>query len=204
MPERTAIADHTQYAPDLADHTRHAGLREEFRAAMLRAMGLDDAAFINVARPEVLGPAVAAGKSLEQVKDQGSVLGHQLRQREKEMREALHSAHHTLWVQQSQARGPLDLVTEVMREIEQALPALMLAPRGPYERILWQLVNELEQAAGSDNGLAPDEQDLLDQLRGHAAAIAMVKRDSADSWRRAGQLVFALDDGSQGAHPTNA
>ncbi|MGQ0672574.1 MAG: hypothetical protein ACT4N2_06795 [Hyphomicrobium sp.] len=202
---RTALADHTKSPPPL---TRDAGslayLHEEFRSAMLKAMGLDEAAFALVSRPEFVGEAIAAGKSLEQVKEANAVLGHQLRWRDKEMRDGLRLAYNELWSRQGDDEQRIDVLNAAYNEIEHVLPALMLAPRGPYERVLWQLVNELESAAGPDDGLDDAQQQLLDRLRGHAAAIAMIKRDSPESWKKAGQLVFAWDDGSQGAHATNA
>lgn len=204
MSGQTAIADHSKQAPGLPDDTSLGGLKEEFRAGLLRAMGLDEATFLNVVRPEFVGEAIAAGKSLEQVKEQGSILGQNVRWREKEMREALYEAYKALWTQQQDDGNRIRILDDTYRAIEAAIPALMLAPRGPYERVLWQIINDLELAAGADDGLDDRQQSILDHLRGHAAAIAMLKRDNAESWRKAGQLVFAWDGGSHGAHATNA
>jgi hypothetical protein len=120
------------------------------------------------------------------------------------MRDALYEAYKALWTQQQDNADRIRILDDTYRGIEAAIPALMLAPRGPYERVLWQLINDLEQAAGTDDGLTDRQQAILDHLRGHAAAIAMLKRDNPESWRKAGQLVFAWDGGSHGAHATNA
>ena len=74
----------------------------------------------------------------------------------------------------------------------------MLSPRGPYEQVLRQLIEELEQAAGPDDGLDDEQQVLLDRLRSHAAELAMVNRDSPEAWQQIGKLVFAWDDGTGG------
>jgi hypothetical protein len=203
--QRTALPDHTRTPPPLPADQQLLRLKEELRAALLRSMGLDEAAFALVSRPELVGDAVAAGKALEQLKDSDAIVSQDLRRREKEMREALRSTYHGLWSRQGDDESRLEALNAAHGEIEPLIPALMLAPRGPYEKILWQLISELERAAGPDDGLDDESQALLDRLRGHAAAIAMAKRDSAESWRKAGRLVFAWDDGGQSeARITNA
>ena len=203
--QRTALADHTRATPPPLprDHElQH--LKEDFRAALLKAMGLDETAYALVSRPDFVGEAIAAGKSLEQLKETDPVIGQHLRWREKDMRESLRNAYNTLWGRQSDDEQRIDALNIAYAEVEHVVPALMLSPRGPYERILWQLINELERAAGPDDGLDDGQQALLDRLRGHAAAIAMIKRDSPESWKKAGQLVFAWDDGQSERHATNA
>lgn len=203
-PPQHVLADHTGKATHaLPDSPAFLNLKQDFRVALLKAMGLDEQTYILVARPEFVGDAIAAGKCLEDIKDANSVLGQHVRWREKEMRDALRSAYNAMWSRQNDDENRIDALNEAFADIERLTPALMLAPRGPYERILWQLISELERAAGPDDGLDDSQQALLDRLRGHAAAIAMLRRDSPDSWRKAGQLVFAWD-GSQGAHATNA
>lgn len=199
--QRTAIADHTRATPREDDRDQ---LRDDFRSAMLKAIGLDETQYLHVSRPEFIGEAIAAGKSVEQLRETDPVLGQHLKWREKEMRDSLHNTYKALWGRQAGVEHRIEVLNSVQEEIDHLLPALMLSPRGPYERVLWQLINQLEQAAGPDDGLDDHQQEILDRLRGHAAAIAMVKRDSPESWKRAGQLVFAWDDGGQGAHATNA
>ena len=168
-------------------------------------MGLDEQAYAFVAKPEFVGSAVAAGKSLDQLKEANSVLAFSLRRREKELRDALRSTYQALWSRQADDENRINLLNTINEEIESLIPALMLSPRGPYEQVLWQLIEELEQAAGPDDGLDDEQQALLDRLRSHAAELAMVNRDSPEAWQQIGKLVFAWDDGTSGdARVTNA
>lgn len=173
-------------------------LKDEFRAALLKAIGLDEQAYAFVAKPEFVGSAVAAGKSLDQLKEADSVLGYSLRRREKDLRDGLRSTYQALWSRQADDENRIDLLNTINEEIEGLIPALMLSPRGPYEQVLRQLIEELEQAAGPDDGLDDEQQVLLDRLRSHAAELAMVNRDSPEAWQQIGKLVFAWDDGTGG------
>ena len=204
-PPRTALADHTKTPPPLPADSRLPYLREEFRAALLKAMGLDEVSYGLVARPEFIGEAIAAGKSLEQMKEFDSVLGQHLRQKEKQMRDALRAGYHALCGCYANDETATEALTAIYTDLDQVVPSLMLIYRGPYERILWQIINDLERAAGPDDGLDDQQQALLDRLRGHAAAVAMIKRDTPESWQKIGQLVFAWDENnSDGARVTNA
>ena len=93
----------------------------------------------------------------------------------------------------------LKMLNEVNDEIEQLLPALMLSPRGPYERLIRNLIVELQEAAGRDGGLDDDHQDFRDRLVEHAANLEQVRRELPNPWPRIGELVFSLDDGDTGA-----
>jgi hypothetical protein len=203
-PPKTALPDHTaKVTQALPENTAYLNLKQDLRAALLKAMGLDEQTYALVARPDFVGDAISAGKCLEDVKEANSILGQRVRWKEKDMREALRAAYNGMWSRQNDDEHRIDALNEAYAEIDRLMPALMLAPRGPYERILWQLVSELERAAGTDDGLDDRQQEFLDKLRGHADAIHKLRRDSPDSWQQAGQLVFAWDD-SHGAHATNA
>jgi hypothetical protein len=202
--QRTAIADHSRQVPkaDAPQSDAKSKLKGEFRSALLNAMGLEDLQYMLVSRPNVMAEAIAAGKSLEQAKVADSMLGPHVTWQERQLRDALQSAYKSLWGRFGGEQIGIDALNAARDEIEHVLPALMLAPKGPYEKILHKLIEELEPAAGA-NELNAREQELLDRLNHHAAAIAMVTRDSPESWRKAGQLVFAWDDGNN-AHATNA
>jgi hypothetical protein len=170
-------------------------LKSEFRAAFLDAMELDEAAYAAVARPEFIGGAVAAGKSLEHLKENNSMLAKSLRWKEKEIRDALERTYKTLWSRQNDDANRIAALNAVNEEIEALVPALMLCPRGPYEGIVRNLIDQLQEAAGRDGGLDDEDQDLLERLRAHQSALSRVRRDTPDSWHKIGQLVFSLDEG---------
>jgi hypothetical protein len=170
-------------------------LRAEFRAALLGAMELDETAYAAVARPEFIGGAVAAGKSLEHLKENNSMLAKNLRWKEKEIRDALERTYKALWSRQNDDADRIAALNAVHEEIEGLVPALMLSPRGPYEGVIRTLIDELQEAAGRDGGLDDDDHELLERLREHQAALARVRRDSPEAWHRIGQLVFSLDEG---------
>jgi peptidoglycan hydrolase CwlO-like protein len=192
-----AIANQARQQPPSLTHA-DVGLERlgaEFRLALLKAMELDEAAYAAVARPEFIGGAVAAGKSLEHLKENDSPLAKHLRWTEKEIRDALQRTYQALWRRQGDDEHKIAALNAVNDEIESLVPALMLSPRGPYERIIRNLIDELQDAAGRDGGLDDDDQDFLERLREHASALSRVRRDTPDSWHKIGQLVFSLDEG---------
>jgi hypothetical protein len=170
-------------------------LKSEFRAALLRSMDLDEAAYAAVARPEYIGGAVAAGKSLEHLKENDSPLAKHLRWSEKEMRDALERTYKALWSRQGDDANKIAALNAVNDEIDRLLPALMLSPRGPYERIIRNLIDELQDAAGRDGGLEDEDQDFLERLRVHQSDLSRVRRDTPEAWHKIGELVFSLDEG---------
>jgi hypothetical protein len=195
-----------QHQPALADFTRQTPsrtqedaslerLKAEFRAAFLGAMQLDEQAYAAVAQPEFISSAVAAGKSLEHLKENSSPLAKNLRWKEKEIRDALQRIYKTLWSRQNDDANRIAALNAVNEEIEGLVPALMLCPRGPYEGIVRNLIDQLQDAAGREGGLDDDHQDLLERLREHQAALSRVRRDSPEGWNKIGQLVFSLDEG---------
>jgi len=169
--------------------------KEEFITAFLRSMRLDEHSYGLVANPAFVSSAISAGKSLEQQKESNNVLGHYLRKRENEMRDALADAQHALSSGLHGDARKIAVLNATKAEIEDLIPALMLSPGGPYEQVLQDLIEHLEMAAGEDGGLDGDQQDLLDRLRDHASELARVSRDSPHEWQRVGKLVFAWDGG---------
>jgi hypothetical protein len=202
-PRQPAIADHTRGAPPAEDGGLQR-LGDEFRSAFLNAMGLDEGAYAAVAKPEFVGGAIAAGKSLEHLKENKSELAQQLRWSEKEMRDALRSTYQALWGRQGDDERKIAALNAVNEEMESLVPALMLSPRGPYEQSIRKLIEMLQEAAGRDGGLDDDQQELLERLRGHASALARVRRDSPEAWQKIGQLVFSLDDSDADTAHANA
>ncbi len=203
-PPQVAIVDHYSARPpslprsesDAADNLRH-----ELRAALLKDMELDESAYRAAAMPG----AVAAGKSLEHLKDSNLVLAPHLRRCEKDMREALRNSYNSLWVRQKGDEARIGMLNEVSDELERLLPALMLSPHGPYEQLIGSLIEKLQDAAGRDGGLDDDDQDFLDRLVEHAADLERVRRELPNPWPRIGELVFSLDESdSSAAHGANA
>ncbi len=204
-PPQAAIVDHYSARPPSlpprAETDPTGDARHELRSALLKDLGLDESAYRVAAMPG----AVAAGKSLEHLKESNFVLGPQLKRCEKDIREALRKAYNSLWVRQGGDEARLNALNEANDEVERLLPALMLCPRGPYEQLIGSLIEKLQDAAGRDGGLDDDDQDLLDRLVEHAADLERVRRELPNPWPRIGELVFSLDESDTGAaHRANA
>jgi hypothetical protein len=79
------------------------------------------------------------------------------------------------------------------REIEHALPLLMLLPGGGYQERLANIIEVMEEQDGK-GALYPNERAFLMQLRQHQSAMTRLARNSSEDWQRIGHLLASLDE----------
>ena len=175
-----------------------------FRRELLKAMNLSEQAYAEVFSPQLVGSAVNAGKVLDQSRNMNAAWAQPIRQREREMKDALDKAYRRIWASHDQNVQAIEALNREREKIRSHLGALMLSRGGPYEQVINELIRELERAAQTDGGSQPQDQHLLDQLRDFSAALSDLDRRSAEAWVKVGKLVFSGGDDGQEAVTGNA
>lgn len=139
--------------------------REQFIAALLSS----DADYYWAV--ENAGLATAANRNLDLVVQIDPRLGPLVAEANRNSDDAISRVYNTLAPQFDEQPEVADQLKDVRREIEALVPLMMLAPRGRYHRVVTRAIAELENAAGHNEGLRPDEEDMLVRLRQHVQDI---------------------------------
>ena len=80
----------------------------------------------------------------------------------------------------------LAVLDEIVEDLNRLLRSLLLLPE---VGVLRDMVERLEAAIEHDDGAAPGEEKLLDQLRVLEIAVRQIDKSSADAWRRIAQMI---------------
>jgi len=167
-------------------------LRYDLREQLIMAMGLYPTAYNDLARNRVIGAASGAAHALGSLSIRAPTLAAQVDKELAEYREGLDDGYHRLRSESDGNPKYLEVLDSTYGEVFQLLPVLMLMPNGPYERILRELIDALEPAAGEGRA-SPAEAALLDRLLRHSADLKRIDRTSADGWYRLADLLNKVD-----------
>ncbi len=184
------VTTHVGHERQIADETHRRGTRQEpaqpepldmrgdFRVQFLKALpygGEDQYLWAN----QNPGLATSAEGLFEQIVRNKSILRPRLEDAMADAEEALARVYGRLMLQYESHPELADQLKTVRHEISDLLPLLMLAPRGSYHALIQQAIEELEAAAGRDDGLRPHEALTLNRLREHVAAVIAPKSPAA-------------------------
>ena len=157
-----------------------ADLRHTIWDELLRAIGLTLASASRIAHGVVREQAAAACRALDQLAQGKEPLRGYLRELEDGKREALVQKYNDLRRSFDGDEKRAKVLEEVAADLERAFKALLLLPEAG---LLQELIERLEDAAQSDGGQAPGEQELLGLLRAVQAEIGRIDKSRPEAWK---------------------
>jgi hypothetical protein len=161
-------------------------------AKLLKSIGIEQADYDLLLESDIHDPAINAGKALDQLGD--TRLGRELRQLERRLHVALEAEHQAIEASlQDDVRR--HVLMNVNQRIYSLLPALLLSRRGPFDRLLRDMIAKLEEAA-SDTGHRSEDHELLRGLRTLKEKLSRLDRQSATSWFNIGNALLGYDESS--------
>jgi len=172
MPRLAAALPHKQ--------SSDADLREAIWGELLGAIGLTLSSASRIAHGVVREQATAACRALDQLAQGKERLRGYLNELEDGKREALVAKYNDLrrsFAADEKRAKALDAVAE---DLERTFKALLLLPEAG---LLQELIERLEEAAQTDGGQAPGEQELLRLLRAVQAEIGRIDKSRPEAWK---------------------
>jgi hypothetical protein len=172
MPRLAAALPHKQ--------SSDADLREAIWVELLGAIGLTLSSASRIAHGVVREQATAACRALDQLAQGKERLRGYLNELEDGKREALVAKYDDLrrsFAGDEKRAKALDAVAE---DLERTFKALLLLPEAG---LLQELIERLEEAAQTDGGQAPGEQELLRLLRAVQAEIGRIDKSRPEAWK---------------------
>lgn len=139
-------------------------------------------------------PAMAAAKALDSLQDSGSRLGAEVLRREQQILRTIERSFDAARSEFAREPDVVDVLGQAHRDVIGAVPALMLCQGGPFEQIVNRMIEEIERAAGPDDGLRREDEELVRRLRGLRAALKSLDRRTAESWRDLSSAVSDYDE----------
>ncbi len=163
--------------------------RQDLRRRLLMSMGMAPSMYDDLVRSKALPISNVVGQQLQELAKRAPSLGAEVDDDLKQLHKSLRHAVSGLKLEGS-SQSQLEAA---YREIEHALPVLMLLPGGGYQERLANIIEGMEEQDGK-GALYPNEQAFLNQLRQHQSALARLARNSSDDWQRIGHLLASLDE----------
>jgi hypothetical protein len=163
--------------------------RHEIRRHLLMAMGLAPSMYDDLVRSKALPAANVVGQQLSGLAKRAPLLGSEVETDMADLRSALEHAVSALKLERA---NPSQLEA-AHRDVEHALPVLMLLPNGRYQERLAHIIEGMEDQDGK-GALYPNDRAFLAQLRQHYTALKRLSRSSSEDWQRVGHLLANLDE----------
>jgi hypothetical protein len=163
-----------------------AEIGEQIWEELLGAMGLTPASAGRIEHAAVRDEAAAACRALDQLAEANPPLGRVLRELNEAKREAL-----TQKLTELRERFGVDakrakLLEEAAVELNARFKALLLLPEAG---ILQDMIERLEEAAQTDDGQAPGEQELLGLLRAVQNEIKRIDKSRPEAWKTVLEMI---------------
>jgi hypothetical protein len=152
----------------------------------LSALGLTLASASRIAHGVVREQAAAACRALDQLAQGNERLRGYLSELEQSKREALVQKYNELGRRFDGDEKRAKMLEEVAEDLERAFKALLLLPEAG---LLQELIERLEEAAQSDGGQAPGEQELLGLLRAVQAEIGRIDKSRPEAWKTVLEMI---------------
>jgi hypothetical protein len=156
-------------------------LGKRFLAEIMEALGLSSESYYKIGAPDVAGQAIAAANVLKRQSRGDRLLHERLTEAENDLRRELGEVHTALADEFKGQEAALDQLYETVTAVGERIPALMLLPESG---VIAGLIEELQKAAGEDDGLKPGEEMLLDRLRRLEKDLRSMNAADQSAWRR--------------------
>jgi hypothetical protein len=160
--------------------------RSEMWSALLGAIGLSLEAASRVKDQAVRTQAAAAWQAMQQLSQRNERLRVYLDEIVDAKAEAVDQTYSELQSAFDGKAEHLSILEEVVGDLHRQLRSLLLLPEVGVVR---EMVERLEAVVEHDDGAAPAEERLLEQLRGLEIAIRQIDKSSAGGWMRVAQMI---------------
>lgn len=154
---------------------------------LVRALNIDPQhALQRLSAPEASAQAQEAWSSLVRLAEHNDRLAVMIEEHKESQDKTLSELYSRLL---SEANGNQPLVDQLYRaddDVQRNLSMFMLFPENG---LLDYLISGLEHAAAPDDGILPNEQKLLDELRNMRASLREADLSDPDTWTRIGQVL---------------
>jgi hypothetical protein len=136
-----------------------------------------------------------AGAALEELMKGHTILGGRMKELERALRLQLESETARLIRELDGADQMAEqVIQEAADEVYQALPMILLLPRGVLEKSLRQCLDELDAAGASDNGHRDIDHLMQRQMRALESGLRQQDRDTYQSWAMVGEYLASYDE----------
>ena len=177
-PAQSAAPAHNPAPPAM---TSHEDIRRMYLDKLISALGIEPEHYLRISGP-AFGPAMAASEAFRQHQEANPPLRGEIRVRDEQARETLHTAYDRLRRQllpnDTWNRQMLD---DAWEEMDQNWAILMLLPNGPYELLFDQMV-ETYEPQNADGTLKANEAALLRSATALRKALQVNPRDTETAW----------------------
>ncbi len=185
-----------------ADDTSNASeseVRRQLLERLIQALGINPENYFELTGA-AFGPALATSEAFKEQRQNNDLLERNLKQRDHQAAQRVEVAHEAIAsrIVGEDAAFQRQMLDDARNEIEQNWAILMMLPRGPYEVLFEQMIENYEQDAAAGL-LPPDKEHLLNNARAIRAAINANPRNSPADWERLEQELDRISD-----HDTNA
>ena len=163
-----------------------AEISEQIWSELLRAIGLTLPSASRLRHSSVREQAAAACRALDQLAQSNHNLSVFLKELQEAKSDALAQKYGELNRSFDGDARRQQLLDEVAEDLETAFKALLLLPE---VGILQDLIERLEEAAQSDDGQAPGEQELLVLLRAVHNEIGRIDKSRPEAWKNVADMI---------------
>lgn len=159
-------------------------IRLQFLEQLIQSLGIAPNAYFELSGA-AFGPALATSEAFKEQRQTNDLLERNLRQRDRQAEQRINAAYEAIV---SKIVGPdaafrRQMLEDAHNEIEQNWAILMMLPKGPYEILFEQMIENYEKDA-SEGLLTPDKELLLENARAIRAAIAKNPRNTVEDWQQ--------------------
>jgi hypothetical protein len=167
-------------ASTTADGPQEDTFVREIWSELLGAINLDLAQASRVKHPAVREQAAKAWDALEHLAQSNSRLRLFLKEVEDARKDALDQKYSEIRSDLNGDASGVVVLDEAGTDLDRIFKALLLLPE---TGVIQELINALEDAAQSDDGQRPGEQELLALLRAVQAEIERIDKSRAEAWK---------------------
>lgn len=164
--------------------TTESDLRRQLLERLIQALGVNPDSYFDLSGP-AFGPALATSEAFKEQRHQNDLLERNLKQRDRQAAQRIDAAHEAIAskIVGEDAAFQRQMLDDARNEIEQNWAILMMLPKGPYEILFEQMIENYEKDA-ADGMLSPDKEGLLANARAIRAAIAANARNTPADWEQ--------------------
>ena len=169
-------------------------MRHQLLQRLIQALGIDPNAYFELSGP-AFGPALATSEAFKEQRHLNELLERNLKQRDRQAAQRVEAAHEAIAskIVGDDAAFQHQMLDDARNEIEQNWAILMMLPKGPYEILFEQMIENYEKDA-ADGLLSADKEHLLQNARAIRAAIDANPRNTPADWEQLEQDLNRVGD----------
>ncbi|MFY0612170.1 MAG: hypothetical protein JXQ99_11630 [Hyphomicrobiaceae bacterium] len=201
----TEATVHIDQSPDgLSPRSEEAEIRRGFLEKLIQVLGIDPDRYFELSGP-TFGAALATSEAFKEQRRQNELLELNLKQRDRQAQQRIADAQKAIdsKIVGEESAFERQMLNDARNEIEDNWPIIMMLPKGPYEVLFEQMIENYEKDAG-DGLLDADKETVLKNARTIRNAIATNPRNSIDDWEKLARDLGSDDDNNAEIVPINS